>query len=83
MGMCQRDKNNALSGCIMITHSSSLRKFYAMVSLIGTAYDRSVVFGMVLQHHILQSPCPSVRPQNFVVTFSSTSTGPNDWIFGM
>ena len=54
-----------------------------MVSLIGTAYDRSVVFGMVLQHHILQSPCPSVCPQKILVTFISTSTGPNDLIFGM
>jgi hypothetical protein len=34
--MCQRDNNNALSGCIIITHSSSLTKFSAMVSLIGT-----------------------------------------------
>ena len=67
----------------MITHSSSLTKFSAMVSLIGTAYDRSVVFGMVLQHHILQSPCPTVRPQKNVVTFFSTSTGPNNLIFGM
>jgi hypothetical protein len=54
-----------------------------MVSLIGTAYDRSVVFGMVLQHHILQSPCPSIHPQKMLVTFFSTSTGPNDLIFGM
>jgi hypothetical protein len=81
--MCQRDNNNALLGCIIITYSSSLTKFSAMVSLIGTAYDRSVVFGMVLQHHILQSPCPSVCPQKILVTFISTSTGPNDLIFGM
>jgi hypothetical protein len=81
--MCQQDNNNALSGCIIITHSSSLTKFSAMVSLIGTAYDRSVVFGMVLQHHILQSPCPSIHPQKMLVTFFSTSTGPNDLIFGM
>jgi len=83
--MCQRDNNNALSGCIIITHSSSLTTFSAVVSLIGTAYDRSVVFGMVLQHHIhvLQSPCTSVRSQKMLVTFFSTSTGPNDLIFGM